>query len=267
MNPDIIALMTDFGLQDPYVGIMKGVILSIHRDVHLIDITHQIPPGDVVRAATLLLEALPFFPKGTIHLVVVDPGVGGTRRPILVLSKDQMLVGPDNGIFWPVVLQDPGSKVLHLNEPSYFLPRISHTFHGRDVFAPVAAHLARGVHPFHMGRPIGDMVMLQMAQAVVSGEALEGEIVRADGFGNLITNIHREQMEAFLAGGEAVILVGETRVPGLTTTYSNVPEGEWLALYGSSGHLEIAVNRGRASERLGRGKARLPGMKVAVTRK
>jgi len=142
LNPSgIITLLTDFGLEGPYAAAMKGVILSIHPDARLIDISHQVKPGAIYQAALLLQETCPFFPRGTVHLAVVDPGVGSNRRALAVETEDRIFVGPDNGIFWPIISRAESAEIINLTESRYFLPEVSNTFHGRDIFAPVAAHL------------------------------------------------------------------------------------------------------------------------------
>ncbi|MBW1944438.1 MAG: SAM-dependent chlorinase/fluorinase [Deltaproteobacteria bacterium] len=264
----IITLLTDFGLEEPYAGIMKGVILSIHPHARLIDITHQAAPGSVSGAALLIKETYPFFPAGTVHLAVVDPGVGGVRRAIAVETDDHFFVGPDNGIFWPIIAGAESAKIINLTESRYFLPEVSNTFHGRDIFAPVAAHLSRGVDPLKTGAPIDDPVELPLHEPREKDGVLIGEVVRADHFGNLITNIRREMLEKFLGAGRPVIRVGELEVEGLAGSYSEKGEGEPLAVIGSSGHLEISVNLGRACDRAGAGASgrAVEGMEVRVFR-
>ena len=250
MKPSgIITLLTDFGFEGPYVAAMKGVILSIHPGARLIDITHQVTPGDVCRAALLLQEAVPFFPPGTIHLAVVDPGVGSRRRAMAAAAADGFFVGPDNGIFWPV-LEDAGSaEIINLTESRYFLPRVSHTFHGRDIFAPAAAHLSLGLAIRRMGPAMEDPVRLDFPKPRLAGGVLTGEVLRADRFGNLITNIDQKTLADFTGVAPPLVRVGGLEIEGLVGSYSEKPEGELLALIGSSGRLEISVNRGRASDK------------------
>jgi len=263
-GPGIITLTTDFGLKDPYVGIMKGVILSINPEARIVDISHQIEPGDITHAAGLIQETFTFFPKDTIHVGVVDPGVGSGRRPILVKIEDHFFVGPDNGLFWPVINAHQAVKIIHLTEKGYFLPHISHTFHGRDIFAPVAAHLSHGADPLKMGAIIRDPVPLHSATLEKNEDILCGQIVRVDNFGNMITNIHREDLAQFTGTGKTVIKVGSLIIENVQKTYAEAKKDEALALIGSSGYLEIAVNLGRASERLGIDSEELTGVKVEV---
>jgi len=246
----IITLLTDFGLRDSYVGIMKGVILSINPDVQIIDISHTVKAGSIIHATGLLQEAYPFFPKGTIHVAVVDPGVGGDRRPILVKTKDHLFVGPDNGLFWPIITSHHQTEIIHLTETKYFLSDISNTFHGRDIFAPVAAHVSLGEDPFEMGSVINNPVPLHLPTPEQKGNQLLGQVMRVDRFGNLITNIHKKDMEKLLGTKPPTIKIGNLIIKGVRSTYSEVNTGETLALIGSSGYLEIAVNKGRACDRI-----------------
>lgn len=266
----IITLLTDFGLSDPYVGIMKGVILSINQHARAVDISHLIKPGSIMHAASLLMEAYPFFPKGTVHVVVVDPRVGSERRPILIKTEDYIFVGPDNGLLWPIIASHEHSEVIHITERRYFLQDISHTFHGRDIFAPVSAHLSCGADPLAMGTAINDPVQFhfpmpkQMESKYSKGKMLSGQVIRVDHFGNLISNIHREDLQQFLGGLRPVIRIGNIMIEGLLSTYSEAREGEMLALIGSSGCLEIAVNSGRASDRLSMDPGEVIGYEIII---
>lgn len=244
----VITLTSDFGLTDPYVGIMKGVILSINPMAHVIDISHQIEAGSVFQCSVIFKEAYAFFPDGSIHVAVVDPGVGGNRRPIILKTKDHLFVGPDNGIFWPIILFHQGAEIIHLTKTKYFLPNVSHTFHGRDIFAPVAAHLSRGVEPLSMGPIITDPVSLEFPLPKQGKDVLSGQVIRVDHFGNLITNIHQRDIEQFLGSNRPVIRIGNLIIEGMQKAYAEAREGQSLALIGSSGFLEIAVNAGRASD-------------------
>jgi len=260
----IITLTTDFGLNDPYVAMMKGVILSIHPEARIVDITHQVQAGAVIHAAGIVREAFPFFPKGTVHVAVVDPGVGSDRRLIALEAEGHFFVGPDNGIFWPVMEDYRETKITHLTDRVYFRPPVSHTFHGRDVFAPVAAHLSRGVDLGKMGPKIDDPQTLLYPKPQVEAEVLHGQITRVDNFGNLITNIHRKDLDTFLQSAHPVIEVGDLIIKNLSHTYSDREQGEPLALLDSSDWLEIAVHLGRASQYVGVKSERLIGKKVRV---
>lgn len=265
-NSGIITLTTDFGLTDPYVGIMKGVILSVNPEARCVDISHQIKAGAITHAAALLQESYQFFPNGTIHVCVVDPGVGSARRPILIQTNDFFFVGPDNGLFWPIISAHEPARIIHLTKREYFLPHVSRTFHGRDIFSPVAAHLSRNIDPLKMGEIITDPMPLQLPGPQQTGEWLYGQIIRVDNFGNLITNIRRQDLAQFSETGRIVIKVGELIIEDLQETYADVKTGEVLALIGSSDQLEIAVNQGRANGRLKMDSESLIGIKVAVGR-
>ena len=260
----IITLLTDFGLIDPYAGVMKGVILSIHPQARLVDISHEVPPGDVRRAATLLQETYAFFPPGTIHLVVVDLGVGSARKPIGLKAVGQVFVGPDNGVFSTLLRDKDQCSIVHLTEERFFLPALSHTFHGRDIFAPVAAHLARGAELMQMGPPLNDPICFDLPAVTSNHRYLRGEVTRVDRFGNLITNIPARTFESWMAGNRVLFTVGRLSLEAVGRTFSDVAKGHAVALVGSSGHLEIAVNQGRAMDRLGIPEDRVVGTEVEV---
>ena len=263
-HPGIITLTTDFGLSDPYVGMMKGVILSINPNARMVDISHLIKAGDITHAANLIQDTHKYFPKGTIHLGVVDPGVGGSRRPILVRIRDHLFIGPDNGLFWPIMNTAKHPEIIHLTENKYFLSSISRTFHGRDIFAPVAAHISRGTDPLKMGPVVHDPVRLSMPVVEQHGDILCGQVIRVDHFGNMITNINRQDIDRY-AGDEApAIKIGNLVIDTLYRTYADAEEGKIMALFGSSECLEIAVNRGRACDQLGVDLKDRVGMRVEV---
>jgi len=262
----VITLLTDFGLSDPYVGILKGVILEINPNARLVDITHDVPPGSIPEAAFILLEAHEFFPKGTVHLAVVDPGVGGDRRPVAIQTKQHFFVGPDNGLFWPIIDRYPSSRIILLKENQYFLPEISETFHGRDIFAPVAAHLSMGIDIGLLGPILKDPTPLSIPLPEKRDNLLTGRVIRIDHFGNLITNIHRKTLEEFLGKYRPVIHLGDIRIDGIRRTYSDGKKGEVVALIGSAGYLEIAVNLGRACDLDGLAVKEAIGLPVKLTR-
>jgi S-adenosylmethionine hydrolase len=265
----LITLMTDFGLADGYVGTMKGVILDIAPDACLVDITHEIAPQDVRQAAFVLYSAYPFFPSHTVHLVVVDPGVGSARRPIALRTPAGVFVGPDNGVFTYVLAREPIEALVELADPRYRLLGVSHTFHGRDVFAPAAAHLAAGVLMAALGPSISDPVTFPLPRLEIGRGAIAGEVLHADRFGNVVTSIGKLTWDgeelvlepAFQEAegrettrfrpGEAVVVVAGQEVVGVRRTYAEVRPGEVLMLVGSEGHLEIAVREGSATQRLG----------------
>lgn len=259
-------MTTDFGLADPYVAMMKGVILSINPAARPVDMTHQIRPGFVLQAAGLIRETYVYFPAGTVHLAVVDPGVGGARRAIALEAGGHYFVGPDNGLFWPILQDHPDGKTVHLTESKYFLSRISRTFHGRDLFSPVSAHLSREVPLERFGPVINDPVELALPKPREKGDTLHGQILRLDNFGNLITNIHRMELESFLESARPVVRVGDLVIETFGRVYSDVEEGEALALIGSSGWLEIAVNLGRAAEYTGLDTGEIIGAAVRIAK-
>jgi len=247
----IITLTTDFGLRDPYVAAMKGVVLSIFPKAVVVDVTHEVPPGNVREAADTLARSAPFFPSGTVHVAVVDPGVGGERRAVAACAGGHLFVGPDNGLFWPVIGRDPERRVFHLQNERYFRTPVSRTFHGRDVFAPVAGYLASGLAPDLLGEPIPNPVRLETRGPERTAGGLTGEITRVDRFGNLITNIREEDLKRGGLEDGPVIEAGELRVFGMRSSYDEVPLNEPLAIIGSNGFLELSMNRGRASDRIG----------------
>ena len=259
----IITLLTDFGVKDPYVGIMKGVVLGLNPNAAIVDLTHQIEPGDITQAAHVIGESFSFFPPATIHVAVVDPGVGTNRKPILVKSRNHFFVGPDNGLFWPVISADSRALMVHLTNEKFFLPHISRTFHGRDIFAPVAGHLSLGTDPLIMGDSMENPMRIPDITPTRKGDTLFGRAMRIDHFGNVITNIRREDLARFLEGRQMVIRVKKESIGGVMETYADGAKGRLLALFGSTDHLEIAVNSGRADRLLNIGPAHsLPAVTV-----
>jgi len=236
-------------MEDAYTGAMKGVILSIARNATIVDISHQINPGAILHAALIIRDAYCFFPQGTVHMAVVDPGVGSERRPLLIAADGHFFIGPDNGIFQPIIEAQTKKEIIHLTDKNFFLPRPSNTFHGRDLFAPAAAHLLSGVKPLEMGSPITDPISLDIPSIRKTKTSLHGQVVFTDHFGNLITNIHASEMSHFANRKDLEIQIEDLTITGLQKTYSEVPKGHFLALFGSSDFLEIAVNSGRASNR------------------
>jgi len=259
MPSRLITLLTDFGTHDAYVGIMKGVILGITPDVHLVDLTHAVPPQQVTVAALVLRHAVGFFPPGTIHVAVVDPGVGGTRRPILIDTDMGVLVGPDNGVLAPAAAVMRQRAIRLIEHEAFFRHPVSQTFHGRDIFAPVAAHLARGVDPQVVGRRLDSIVELAVSPVRCSASGVEGEVVQVDRFGNLVTSITADALARFPGRAVSVSISGK-RVAGPLSAYAAVPEGAALAIVGSWGMLEIAVRNGSAAKLFAAG----PGTPVTV---
>lgn len=248
MRKPIITLLTDFGTKDHYVSSMKGVILGINPEVTLVDISHEIGPHDIREGAFILSNAFSSFPKGTIHLSVVDPGVGGPRRPILLVTPSYFFVGPDNGLFTLAVQREKVKQAVALTNPRFFLPKVSSTFHGRDLFAPVAAHLSLGVKPKAFGYEISSCEELEFSEPRAGEKELKGEILHIDAFGNLISNIDEGEFSAFTKGRPSLIKVGKRTIRSLKKGYWQGRKGEVMALLGSGGFLEISVREGNAQE-------------------
>lgn len=267
MSVPSIALLTDFGLHDVYAGILKGVILSIAPGVPLVDVSHTVPRGQIQGAAYLLYQAAPFFPAQTVFLAVVDPGVGSSRRPLAVQTRRATYVGPDNGIFTYVMLAEGTWQAVQLQNTRYRLPEVSSTFHGRDVFAPAAAHLASGLRLEELGPVVADPVRLPLPRLDVSPGRAQGEVIHIDVYGNVATSIGRLTrsgdactLRPWLPGVGPVVefdartcrvhLASAPPLP-LTHTFAGGESGQPIALINSSGHLELAVNGGSAAEQLG----------------
>ncbi len=254
MRRPVVTLTTDFGLRDPYVASMKGVILSLCPEAAIVDITHEIPKFDVRAGAVVLAQASPWFPRGTVHVGVVDPGVGTSRRAIVVVSERFFFVGPDNGLLMLAALRDGLRRVYAIENEELMLEEVSKTFHGRDIFAPVAARLASGLRPEEVGPEVTDYVMPRFARPEVRGGAVRGEVMHIDGFGNIITNIPEELLSELGVsdGSEVEVRMGQHELRlKLCSAYGEVRPGELLAIIDSWGMLEVAVNLGSAAERLG----------------
>lgn len=250
MPHPVISLTTDFGTTDHYVGVMKGVMLGICPQANLVDITHEIRPFDIGEAAFTVGETYCHFPKGSVHLVVVDPGVGTSRRPILVEAAGQFFVGPDNGVF-SLVFHREKCKVRALSADKYFSAAISQTFQGRDVFAPAAAHLACHVEPAKFGKPVEDALRSTvLVPTQTSRRSWVGAVLKVDRFGNLITNIHEREFAALLQKGFQLTLGFQT-FDALAPNYAAAPIGEPLLIVGSSGYLEVCANQASAAKILG----------------
>lgn len=244
----VVTLTTDFGQTDGYVGTMKGVILSICPEATLVDITHEIRPQALRQAAHVLSTAVPHFPAGTVHLVVVDPGVGSMRRAIVVQSRQATYVAPDNGVLSLALRQDPARLAVHLTRPRYRLAPVSATFHGRDILAPAAAHLACGTTPKDMGEAIAASELVTLPRMEPQPQASgtwRGEILHIDHFGNLVTSFRITHPQSRIQ-----ILAGTHRISKLSHTFADVRPGELVAYVGSSGYLEIAMREGSAAHEL-----------------
>ncbi len=243
----IISLTTDFGTRDPYSGIMKGVIYAANTHAHLVDITHHIPAHDITAAAFTLANVCSHFPEGTVHVAVVDPGVGGERKNIAVRTDRYFFVGPDNGIFSIVLAKEHVKSIREIANPPFILDNISHTFHGRDVFAPCAGRISGGGRFADIGPVINDYTRIEYPLTQQNGNTLNGEIVSIDTFGNLISNISKDLFMDFTRGGPFEIYFSSERFNRIASHYAEAPVGEALVLFGSSGYLEISINGKSAS--------------------
>ena len=250
MRP-VIALLSDFGTRDHYAGTMRGVMIGICPDLTLVDITHEITPHDVVEGALQLAASYRYFPAGTIFLAIVDPGVGSPRRGIAAEAGDYRFVAPDNGVLTAVFREVPPKRVVELTERRYARPTVSRTFEGRDRFAPAAAWLAKGIQLSALGRPVTNYHQLEIPQADANETRLAGVVMLVDRFGNLVTNIDRRTFETFTHGQPVALQVAGHAVAGVVATYADIRAGEVCALFGSTEHLEFAVNGGSAAAALG----------------
>jgi S-adenosylmethionine hydrolase len=242
----VIALLTDFGSRDHYAGTLKGVMLGICADATLVDISHDVPPHDVLAGALELAAAYRYFPGGTIFLAVVDPGVGSARRGLAADTGDYRFVAPDNGVLTAVLDEHPPKRVVELSDRRYALPTVSRTFEGRDRFAPAAAWLARGIDLNALGRPAGALQRLEIPRPEVDADRVTGLVMRVDRFGNLVTNIDRRTFDR-LSDRTLEIRVGPHAVDKVVSTYADIAPGEVSALFGSTDHLEIAANGASAA--------------------
>jgi len=247
MRKKIITLLTDFGTKDGYVGAVKGVIKRINPQAEIVDITHDIDLYDILSASFTLNNLYKYFPKGTIHLAVVDPGVGSLRQPILIKTKDFFFVGPDNGIFSFIYQREDITDIIILSNKKYFLAEPSSTFHARDIFAPVAAYLSLGIKIEEFGLPAKECMKFIIPEPKSKGRSLAGEIIHIDRFGNLITNISADFLEN---RKDAEIIMGKRKIKGTSQSYFEIKERKLGALIGSSNFLELAVNQGSAQKLL-----------------
>ena len=253
-NP-VITLTTDYGTNDHLVGTMKGVILKINPDVTIVDITHNVTPFDLLDGALTIGSAYSYFPPKTVHIVVVDPGVGTERRPLLVSAQNQYFVAPDNGVLSVIYEREENVVVRHANVEHYYLSPVSKTFHGRDIFAPVAAWLTKGWQTPSMGDEITDYKKFAMPKPKAADGGLKGVVLRVDAFGNLITNFRAENLpEGAAENGHFQIQVGTQVVKKLVDTFARGAAGEPIAYIGSSGYIEIGINKGSAARTLSLGR-------------
>ncbi len=249
----IITFLTDFGTKSGYIAQMKGAVSSISADARIIDITHDITPQDIREGAFVLLTTIPYFPIGTVHVAVVDPGVGTNRKGIIITTRSHVLVGPDNGLLIPTARLLEDFTVYEITNNNYMLNSISNTFHGRDVFAPVAAHLTNGVPFDKIGVRTSDFVNLDFGMAEITNKSATGKIIYIDRFGNLITNINGIKLREVLNyNNKTMMFVGDKQAEVMfVKSYDFVKKGQMLVTIGSSNFLEIGINQGNAAKKLG----------------
>ncbi|MFH2013181.1 MAG: SAM-dependent chlorinase/fluorinase [Pseudomonadota bacterium] len=250
MERGVITLITDFGTKDSYTGVLKGVILGINPMVRLVDITHEISPQDIFEAGFILNNSYKFFPEGTIHLVVVDPGVGSKRKAILMKAGDYLFIGPDNGAFSFIYESERIDKIVELINNKYFLPFISNTFQGRDIFAPAAAYLSRGTPLEDFGESCNEVVKFDIPKPEIKKGEINGVVLHVDRFGNLISNIPEVLFRKLVGKGKHEVSIGGKALGNIKVSYSEVKEEEEaVALFGSTGYLEVSVRDQDARER------------------
>ncbi len=257
MAQRVVTFTTDFGQNDHYVGAMKGVILSINPNARLVDICNAVQSFDVLDGALTITQAYSYFPSNAIHVVVVDPGVGTARRPILVTTARHSFLAPDNGVLSLIYEREERVSVRHITAEHYFLQPVSNTFHGRDIFAAIAGHLSKGVEPAKFGDEITDYIRFAAPRPkLVTPTLLKGVVLKADKFGNLVTNITPRDMPPLFQPEPPTfkILVGKQEVRKMKTSYAQGAPGEVFGILGSMGFLEIAANRGSAAQLVGAGK-------------
>ena len=249
----IITLTTDFGAGSHYAAAMKGVILSIHPAATIVDLSHDIPPQDIRRAALLLDNAADWFPPDTIHVAVVDPGVGTDRAIVYARIGQQQFIAPDNGLLSRLAARTPPSRVIRLADPAYWLEHVSTTFHGRDIMAPVAARLALGLDPARLGLPLERLTMLTWPEPQQNPRRIDGAVIEIDSFGNLITNVTADMFAGRPTDRRACVVCNIYETWGIYHAYAEQPRGTLVALIGSGGRLELALVGGNAAQRLGVG--------------
>jgi len=247
----VITLTTDFGTRDAYAASMKGVLLSLCPSATVVDITHEIPPQDIQAGAYVLCHASQWFPQGAIHVAVVDPGVGGARRAIAVRTRRHTFIGPDNGLLSRACARQRVLEVVQIADRRYALPEVSRTFHGRDIFAPAAGHLANGVPVSTLGPALSGWTQLPDLRPLISGDTMAGAVIHLDRFGNAVTNIPEPDFRAFVGASRWEITARSLALAALSRSYDEVPSGAPLAIFGSGGELEISVNCGDAGNAFG----------------
>ena len=246
----IITLTTDFGAGNNYTAMMQGVILAINPDVTLVNVTDQIPPQNIKEGAIVLNETTPWFPEGTIHVAVVDPGVGTDRAILYAEIGTQRYVLPDNGLLSYLTKNDKPDRLIRLENREYFMPEVSSTFHGRDIMAPVAAHLSLGVDPARLGPPAEEYVTLEMPKTEITADRIHGVVEHIDSFGNLVTNISTDMLIGRITDERVVVVCGLYETWGIRQTYAEQLEDTFVAIIGSSGRVELAIVGDSAARRL-----------------
>ncbi|MBN1292087.1 MAG: SAM-dependent chlorinase/fluorinase [Candidatus Latescibacteria bacterium] len=243
----LVTLTTDFGTKDPYAGIIRGMVYTTNLNAKIIDITHDIPPHDVVSAAFTIVRAYEFFPTGTVHIAIVDPKVGSKRKNIAVKTDRYIFIGPDNGIFSLVLGDDDAIEIREIVNPTFLQDKISSTFHGRDIYAPCAGHLSAGRDFSEIGPVLNRLKKLVYPQPEQNGNILKGEIVSIDSFGNLISNISIHAFNTFAGKRKIEVSFAAERFRKIMDHYSQAQKGTPLVLFGASGYLEISMNEGNAA--------------------
>ena len=251
MTRPVIAFITDFGTRDHYAGSMKGVVLSICPEAAIVDITHDIPPHDVLAGALELVAVYKYFPKGTIFLVVIDPGVGSNRRALVVDTGKFRFVVPDNGLMTLVCRESPPTKIIEVIDQRYTLSTVSKTFEGRDRFAPIAAWVAQGIQLQDLGKSVKDYKKIEVPEVTLLEKSIKGIVLRVDHFGNLVTNINRSNFEKLASDDSVQVMIEGKSIGPIVNTYSDVNQGQLCALFGSTGHLEVAANGVSVVEKFG----------------
>ena len=243
----VITFTTDFGTRDPYAGIMKGIVLTINPEARQIDITHDIPAHDIINASFMLANVYQHFPPGTVHVTIVDPGVGGGRKNIAVLTERYFFIGPDNGLFTIVFSKEKVLEIREIKNVPFIMKKISNTFQGRDVFAPCAGYISAGRSFSDLGPVINNIQHLEYPEIFKNEKTLIGEVVSIDSFGNMITNISKQTLRTFLGKHKFEIYFAAERFNKIASHYAEIPVGKPLILFGSTGYLEISMNGGSAS--------------------
>lgn len=258
----VIGLLTDFGLNDNFVGVMKGVIYRINPQAKIVDLCHEIESHNIYDAAFLLKSSYPYFPEGTVFLIVVDPGVGSERKSVIVETEKYIFVAPDNGVLSFLTERDI-KRIIQITNEEYFLKPVSRTFHGRDIFAPVAAHLSRGKKIEKFGTAIKKIKKLKFSEPQIKNNRLMGEVMYVDHFGNLITNINQDAFLRFIEGNKFQIVIGKEKISKISSSYQEGEKGLPIAIFGSFDNLEISLYGDDASQRLNLNK----GSKIYIEKK